>query len=53
MVTRHGRMTRRDVVQRSAGIGAGIAAAGMIGRAPGAIATRRQDEEGVDRKSVV
>jgi peptide/nickel transport system substrate-binding protein len=47
MITRNGRMTRRSVMQGSAALGAGLATAGMPGRAPGAFAAMRQDEEGV------
>ncbi|HEV2128016.1 MAG TPA: ABC transporter substrate-binding protein [Thermomicrobiales bacterium] len=44
MDTSRGKMTRRDVVQRSAGIGVGVATAGMFAGAPGmAAALRRQD----------
>ena len=43
MVTRNGRMSRRNVMQGSAALGAGLATAGMLGRAPGAMAAR-QDE---------
>ena len=47
MDTRQGRLTRRNVMQGSAALGAGIATAGMLGGTPGAAAARLQDEEGV------
>ncbi len=44
MSTRRRTMTRRDVVQRSAGLGMGAVAAGMLGGMPVSVATaRRQD----------
>ena len=43
MSSKRGTMTRRDVVQRSAAGGLGLAAAGMLGRVPGATAATRQD----------
>ena len=46
MGTRRGTMTRRDVMQRSAALGAGVAAAGMIGGTPAVMAAARQTEEG-------
>jgi peptide/nickel transport system substrate-binding protein len=47
MVNARSTLTRRDVMQRSAGIGAGVAAAGWIASPLGALATRQDDEEGV------
>ena len=47
MFNKNGRMNRRDLVQRSAALGAGAAAAGMLHGAPRAMAARRQEEEGV------
>ncbi len=46
MTITNGKITRRNVVQGSAALGAGLATAGVLGRTPGAFAAR-QDEEGV------
>src|SRR5690606_15782081 len=46
MTITNGKITRRNVMQGSAALGAGLATAGMLGRTPGAFAAR-QDEEGV------
>ena len=47
MTITNGRLTRRNVVQGSAALGAGMATAGMLGRAPGALAARQDEDEGV------